>query len=141
VKWILTRSWFIHNCRRVEKKRRSKKKETDGELFLIEHIVKQFSKREKYTTKSFSKVFPNWRHDGRKKETPRKRKMFKNAKFYFSQRFWWRHICLESFTLSLAEWFPKIRRHYILLKFWNHPSKDTASQPWRPESSIIMKFI
>lgn len=135
MKPVLTKSWFtIAEASRKDEKRNRRR------TLLNRTYSNEILQEGKIHSQSFWKVFPNWRHDGRRKRLLESEKCSKTWNFS-SHRSFDDDTCLKSFVLSLAEWFPKFRWHYIPLKFCNHSSNDTESQPWRPESSIIRKLI
>jgi len=59
----------------LQARREETKKETDGELFLIEHIVMKFYKGGKIHNQSFSKSLSKLTSRRKKEKTPRKRKI------------------------------------------------------------------
>lgn len=134
----MTKTWFT--IAGASRKNKKKKKRNRRRTLLNRTYSNAILQEGKIHNQSFSKVFPNWRHDGRRKRLLESEKCSRTRNFS-SHRGFDDDTCLESFALSLAEWFPKFRRHYIPLKFCNHSSNNTASQAWRYESSITTVLI
>lgn len=113
----------------LQARREETKKETDGELFLIEHIVTQFYKGEKYTTKVSRKVFPNWRHDGRRKRLLESEKCSRTRNFS-SHRGFDDDICV--WNVSLCLWLSDFRSFGGTTFLWNFRTPHPTTQRHSP---------